>query len=393
MKQPIRKSIAKANGIDTTNYTTTLLVDGNNLLKISLVDKTMNSDGQQYGAVVNFIRQLGKVLAKKDFNYCIVVFDGEGSGVLRWEIYKDYKANRDKHYELHTAQTAYDRAINAYCKKVLQYSRDKKKTVQSEENEDEIFDRQKTIIKSILEELCIRQYEYENVEGDDIISYYVHNKKDNERVVIMSADKDLTQLISDTVIVYNPRMKDGDGFINTKNSVEKLGVRHDNVVLEKIICGDSSDNIKGIKGVGEQTLVKLFPQINEQKLDLSFIMTRSKELLEERKANKKKPLKSLENIVNGVTDGCQGKDIYDINKKIIDLSKPLLTKEAKEDLKESLYAPIDTSDRLMKNVYNIVLENKMEDITNENSFSRLFAPYARIRMMEEKRFKEFLQNV
>lgn len=392
MKQPIRKNVAKANGIDTTNYQTTLLVDGNNLLKISLVDKTMNSDGQQYGAVVNFLRQLGKVLSKKDFNYCIVVFDGEGSGVLRWEIYPDYKANRDKHYELHTAQTAYDRAINAYCKKVLQYSRDKKKTAQKEENDDEIFDRQKTIIKSILEELCIRQYEYENVEGDDIISYYVHNKKADERVVIMSSDKDLTQLISDTVIVYNPRIKDGDGFINTRNSVEKLGVRHDNIVLEKIICGDSSDNIKGIKGMGEQTLVKLFPQINEQKLDLSFIMARSKELLEERKAAKKKPLKTLENIVNGITDGCQGKDIYEINEKIIDLSKPLLTKEAKEDLKESLYAPIDTSDRTMKNVYNIVWENKMSDITNENSFSRLFAPYARIRMMEEKRFKEYLQN-
>lgn len=392
MKQPIRKNVAKANGIDTTNYQTTLLVDGNNLLKISLVDKTMNSDGQQYGAVVNFLRQLGKVLSKKDFNYCIVVFDGEGSGVLRWEIYPDYKANRDKHYELHTAQTAYDRAINAYCKKVLQYSRDKKKTAQKEENDDEIFDRQKTIIKSILEELCIRQYEYENVEGDDIISYYVHNKKADERVVIMSSDKDLTQLISDTVIVYNPRIKDGDGFINTRNSVEKLGVRHDNIVLEKIICGDSSDNIKGIKGMGEQTLVKLFPQINEQKLDLSFIMARSKELLEERKAAKKKPLKTLENIVNGITDGCQGKDIYEINEKIIDLSKPLLTKEAKEDLKESLYAPIDTSDRTMKNVYSIVLENKMSDITNENSFSRLFAPYARIRMMEEKRFKEYLQN-
>lgn len=392
MKQPIRKNVAKANGIDTTNYQTTLLVDGNNLLKISLVDKTMNSDGQQYGAVVNFLRQLGKVLSKKDFNYCIVVFDGEGSGVLRWEIYPDYKANRDKHYELHTAQTAYDRAINAYCKKVLQYSRDKKKTTQKEENDDEIFDRQKTIIKSILEELCIRQYEYENVEGDDIISYYVHNKKADERVVIMSSDKDLTQLISDTVIVYNPRIKDGDGFINTRNSVEKLGVRHDNIVLEKIICGDLSDNIKGIKGMGEQTLVKLFPQINEQKLDLSFIMARSKELLEERKAAKKKPLKTLENIVKGVTDGCQGKDIYKINEKIIDLSKPLLTKEAKEDLKESLYAPIDTSDRTMKNIYNIVFENKMSDIINENSFSRLFAPYARIRMMEEKRFKEYLQN-
>lgn len=392
MKQPIKKSVAKANDIDTSKYETTLIVDGNNLMKISLVDKTMNSEGKEYGAVVNFIRMLGKVLLKKDFNYCIVVFDGEGSGVLRWELYNDYKANRDKHYELHTAQTAYDKAINAYCKKVLQYSRDKKKVAQNAENEDESFDRQKMIIKSILEELCIRQYEYENVEGDDIISYYVHHKRENEKVVIMSSDKDLTQLISDTVIVYNPRLKDGDSFINSRNSVEKLGIRYDNVVLEKIICGDSSDNIKGIKGVGEQTLVKLFPQINEQKLDLSFVVARSKELLEERKVAKKKPLKTLENIVNCVTDGCQGKEIYEINKKIIDLSEPLLTDEAKNDLDESLYSPMDTSDRTMKNIYRIVLENNMEKIMDEGNFGRLFTPYARIRMMEDKRYKEYIDS-
>lgn len=394
MKQPIRPNIAKANSIDTKKQQVSLVVDGNNLLKISLVDKTINSEGKEYGAIVNFLRLLGKILNRKDFNYCIVVFDGEGSGVLRWELYKDYKANRDKHYELHTNQTDYDKAINAYCKKVLQYAKKKKEAnpVKRGETDEESFERQKLIIKSILEELCIRQYEYENVEGDDLISYYVKHKKDDERVVIMSADKDLTQLISDDVIIYNPRLKEGDGFINQHNSVERLGVRHDNIVLEKMICGDSSDNIKGIKGVGEQTLIKLFPEIVNEKVELNDIIERSKTLLEERKAEKKKPLKALENIVNAVTEGCQGNKIYEVNRKIIDLSEPLLTKEAKEDLEESLYAPMDTSDRTIKNVYNIVLENKMEDITSENSFSRLFTPFSRIRMMEEKRYKEYLEN-
>ena len=92
--------------------------------------------------------------------------------------------------------------------------------VTTKDNDDEAFEREKSIINAILEELCVRQYEYENVEGDDIIAYYVKNKKPNEKVVIVSSDKDLTQLISDTVIVYNPRMRD---FVTKDNSVEKIG--------------------------------------------------------------------------------------------------------------------------------------------------------------------------
>ena len=180
MRQPIKKSIAKANNIKSSESIYSLIVDGNNLLKISLVDKTMNSNGKEYGAVVTFLRILGNILRKKDFNYCTVVWDGVGSGVLRYEIYKDYKANRDKHYDLHTSETAYDKAINAYCKKVLDYAKSKKKGAKKEESDEEIFDREKSILKQILQELCIRQYEFENVEGDDIISYCVQNKKENE---------------------------------------------------------------------------------------------------------------------------------------------------------------------------------------------------------------------
>ena len=93
MKQVIKKVIKEANNINDTPLIYTLLVDGNNLMKIASVDKRMNGKGEEYGAVFLFLRQLGQLLQKKDFNYCIVCWDGDGSGVLRWNYYKDYKAN------------------------------------------------------------------------------------------------------------------------------------------------------------------------------------------------------------------------------------------------------------------------------------------------------------
>ena len=383
MKQPIRKRVAEANGINTTKYTYTALFDMNNIMKMASVDHKMNNEGKEYGIVLTSLRMMGDILKKKDFNYCIAAFDGEGSGVLRWQLYKDYKANRDKNYENHDPNmTEYDKKLRDFAKMVMSHSREKAST----ENEDESFKRQKFILQSILDELCIRQYEFENVEGDDIISNYVKNKKDDEKIVIISSDKDLTQLISDTVIIYNPRLKD---FVTKDNAVEKIGVLPENIVLEKMICGDASDNIKGVKGVGNETLIKLFPQIKTEKLNLEAILERSRELLEERKQQKKKPLKSLENILNGVTDGCQGDKLYEINEKIIDLSVPLLTDEARESMEEESYAPIDTSERSIKNVYRIVNENKVNEILDESKFGNILEPFARIVMMENKRYKEY----
>ena len=384
MKQPVKKRIAAANGITNEKQIYTLVVDGNNLLKRSLTDKRMNNSGEQYGGVVRFINRLGIILSKKDFDYCIVSWDGPGSGILRWRMYEDYKANRDKHYDMLNAETDYDKYYRDFRRKVIE-ARKKKPTVRGETDE-EAFQRQKNIIQDILEELCIRQYEFEDVEGDDIVAYYVKNKKPNEKVVIMSTDRDMTQLISDSVIIWNPSK---DDFVTTKNSVQALGITHENIVLEKILCGDVSDNIKGVKGLGEQTLIKYFPELVTTKTDLETVVRRSKELLEERKANKQKPLKVLENIVNGVTDGCQGDKLYEVNRKIIDLSEPLLTEEAKEYLDYRLYGVIDTSERDTKNVYRIVEKNKMFDMLDEEKFGNILAPYSRIITMERKRYGEF----
>lgn len=386
MKQVVRKKVALANGVSNSKEIYSVIVDGTNLLKISLRNNTLNNDnGECYGAAVSFFRMLGDILRKKDFNHCHVCWDSEGSGVLRYNIYKDYKANRDKHYELYGGTSEYDKAMNAYVKKVLAYNRGQAVERRSGETDEESFNRQKSIIQQVLEELFVRQYEFDNVEGDDIIAYYVKNKKDSEKIVIVSTDRDLTQLISDDVCVWDPRKKI---FITSKNSIDVLGITHENVVLQKIFCGDSSDNISGIKGMGESTFLKYFPDARANKSTIEAVVARSQELLDERKAAKKKPLKVLENVVNRITDGSQGDAIYEINSRIIDLSEPLLTDEAINELSEVLYAPMDISGRDINNVYAIINDNGMSYLQDERMFGEIFGNYNRIIEMEKRYSKE-----
>jgi 5'-3' exonuclease len=386
MKQVIKKTIKEAKNINDEPLIYTLLVDGNNLMKISSVDKRMNGKGEEYGIVFQFLWQLHKLLQVKDYNFVYVMLDGEKSGQLRYNFYQDYKANRDKNYELSGSKSEYDKQIDAYVKKVLDYSRNKHKqqeTVRGE-TEEESFERQKLILKQILEELFVRVCEYDEVEGDDLIAHYVKNKKSNERVVIVSGDRDLTQLINDEVCVYIPSLKK---YISPKNHIQELGYTHENVLIKKILCGDSSDNIKGIKGMGDKTFFSLFPDAKTKKYTLDDVFVETKKNIEERLKNKQKPLQVTENILNKVTLGSQGDKIYEINDKIINLSNPLLTKEAKEELDNIMYAPLDPEGRDLKNIYQIIQENEMNDMLDEKKFGNLFAAFYKLIDTEKKYFK------
>lgn len=380
MKTPVRKKVAEANNIDTTKYSYSLLIDANNLLKISLVNKELNDQGKDCGGVSMFLYQLGKILEKKDFDYCTACWDGEGSGFLRWKLYPDYKANRDKNYAVHDPDITPEYKMQLLRERIIL---DKVKSKADTEDEDMCFQRQKKIIQEILDELCIRQFEFNIVEGDDLISNYVKNKPFNEKVVIVSGDKDITQLISPTVVVYNPTKKE---FVTEDNASKLIGVRHDNVMLEKMLCGDSSDNIKGVKGIGEKTLHTYIPEFLTEKIDLDFVMNRVKEIQEERKTKKQKPLVTLNNIMNGTTLGVQGDKLYEVNKAIIDLSEPLLTEEARKSMEEECYAPIDITERDVKNVYKIFSNNHMYNLLDENKFGGILAPFSRIIAQEKKRF-------
>ena len=120
-----------------------------------------------------------------------------------------------------------------------------------------------------------------------------------------------------------------------------------------MITGDVSDNIKGIVGVSEKTLVKFFPEIMEKTLTLEYIFSKIEEIQKERKNR----LKTLDNILNKVTKGSQKEMIYEVNEKLIDLSNPLLTEESKTDLDYLFSTTMDPEGRDTKNVINMMIED------------------------------------
>ena len=163
-----------------------------------------------------------------------------------------------------------------------------------------------------------------------------------------------------------------------------MGYNYQNVVLKKMLCGDASDNIKGIKGLGEKTLFSNFEEFKKRKVTLEEVIEKAKKINENRVLEKKKPLKWAENIVNRVTDGCQGENIYEINEKIIDLKNPLMTDEAKELIESIMYAPIDPTNRNMENLYNIVIKYDIDKLKDSTTFGNFFSEFMYIIDKEKK---------
>ena len=384
MSQPIPKKVKENNpnlGVKTFN---TLLVDGSNILELSsLGDKTVSSNGKQVGGIQQFLLQIKILMMKANFRYVYVFWDGDNSGYYRYLVNEQYKSNRDKNFIVDDGLSDYMKEFNANIKRMQNYifNKRKKEKTDQQKKDKEIFYEQREIIMSCLEELFVRQVVCDKVEADDLIGYYVKNKKPNERIVIMSNDRDLTQLIDDDVIIYVQSTKK---FINKKNHTEEMGYYYENVLLKKIICGDASDSIKGIKGVGEITLFKNFPQLKERKVELEEIIDGARKINEERAKSKQKPLQWAKNIVEGITEGAQGDRIYEINKKIIDLKNPLMTDEARELMDSMMYAPIDPEGRSYDNLYKILCDAGVDDLRDPTRFSNFFIEYAYLIDKEKK---------
>lgn len=383
MPQPIPKRIKENKPELCKKSFNTLLIDGSNILELSsLGDNTVSSDGKPIGGIFQFFLQLKVLLQKGNFRYVYVFWDGKNSGNLRYNLNRDYKANRDKDFE-EEGLSDYMKEVNKRVKFMQNkfFKKEDPVKLQEKQKHKEIFYWQRDIIMQMLEELFIRQCVCDKTEADDFIGYYVSHKKSNEKIVIVSNDRDLTQLISDDVIVYVQSLK---AFVNTRNHTDIMGYNYQNVVLKKMICGDASDNIKGIKGVGEKTLLTNFDEIKKRKVTLEEVIEKAKSINEERVKNKKKPLKWAENIVNRVTDGCQGEKIYEINEKIIDLKKPLMTDEAKDLLESIMYAPIDPTDRNMENLYNIIINYNIDKLKDPTTFGNFFSEFMYIIDKEKK---------
>jgi DNA polymerase-1 len=276
-----------------------LLVDGlNTFLRAFTAIGWVNKELLHIGGLTGFLRSLGYIIKLSRPTRVIVVFDGQGSSTNKRYIYPEYKANR---------------GIN----RVTNWD-----TFESQQEESEAITSQLVRLIFYLKALPVDLISVDKIEADDVIGY-ITGQLDGE-MTIMSSDRDYLQLVSDKITVYSPTKKkfyDRDLVLNEYNVTPK------NFLTQKILLGDSGDNVPGVKGLGAKTMIKLFPELGtETVVTLDDIL--------ERCDGKKKILESIKNYEFQLR----------INQKLMDLKEPNIPEEAKEEIKSVLLDPKKTLD-------------------------------------------------
>lgn len=204
-----------------------VLVDGNNLLFRSYYATAYtgnimrNRDGFPTNGLYGFVNMINKIVAEENPKYMMVAFDiGK---TFRHEKYKDYKGGR--------RETPEDLKV------------------------------QFPIAKKILTAMGIKYLECEGYEADDIIGTISSwcDKDPEYEALIISSDKDLLQLISDETVVKLLKPKDYI-MMDKATFIQTYGFEPIKMIDLKALMGDASDNIPGVKGIGEKTAIKLLTQ-------------------------------------------------------------------------------------------------------------------------------------
>ena len=330
----------------------TLLVDGDNLFKIGFHGvREFFVDGNHIGGVFHFLNTLRKQLDEHNYDKVIVFWDGDGNSSQRREIYPKYKLNRRQDMN---------------------------------EFKLESYHIQKQRVKEYLEECFVRQLRVDNNESDDLIAYYCQVAKDEDKV-IFTADKDLLQLIDSTTSIYSPMIKVmykmGD-----KVSIMGNQIPHQNILTLKVIMGDKSDNIDGIERLGEKTFLKFFPEVLDQEVSVDDILSKTNQLLQENETNK-----ALQNLIKGKTkDGELGETFFDVNKRIVDLSNPMITEEGKDLVQLYYRETMDPEGRGSKNLIRMMTDDgffKFLPKTDE-AFLNFVRPFMKLTRKEKRKFNQ-----
>jgi 5'-3' exonuclease len=164
-------------------------------------------------------------------------------------------------------------------------------------------------------------------------------------------------------------------------TLNKVEIPHYNVAVCKIFVGDKSDNIDGIQGLGEKTLVKLFPEMLSKSCTIDEILNNARNITQN------KPIKSLTNILTGKTkSGIFGEEFYITNKKIVDLTNPLLTEDSKQFVEEVYNDTIDPTDRGYKNLMRMMMDDGLFKYLpkNDEAWVNFLTPFMKL-IRKEKR--------
>jgi DNA polymerase-1 len=217
------------------------LMDGSSYLfrAFYAIGHLSNSKGLPTNAIFGFTQMLLKVLKEHQPDYFVIVFDSKAP-TFRSEVYKEYKANRPDMPEALAPQIPY--------------------------------------IKKIIEGYRIATLEMDGYEADDLIGTVAKRMVSDVDVVIITGDKDILQLVSDQIQVYDTMKEKRFG---VEEVIQRFGVKPEQVVEVMGLAGDAIDNIPGVPGIGEKTAIELIKTFGSIENLLAHLDQVSKKKLKE----------------------------------------------------------------------------------------------------------------
>jgi len=280
-----------------------LIVDGLNLyLRAFAVNGALNDNGVPVGGLTGFLRSLAYAIREVNPTRVIVVYDGAGGSQRRRKILPDYKANRKPGKRI-TRWDAFKDAREEKDAMKIQFSR----------------------LIEYLDFLPVNVISIDRIEADDTIAYIAHTLLD-EDVTILSADQDFLQLVDERITVWSPTKKK---FYTPRMVMDDYGVPAHNFLMYKVLMGDKSDNIEGVKGLGPKKLPKIIPDLLTQTtLDLDFIL--------EHAGKGEEPMHKK--ISESATQ-------LQLNEELMDLKNPPISGELKLQITRLIEAPINLLSR------------------------------------------------
>ena len=344
--------------------TRTLLVDSSNLLKRSFhgAKDVHTAKFGHIGGLYSFITTIRMLIKEHKINKVVLVWDGEGGGIYRHRIDKEYKANRKtKEWYKKIEMTAVE--------------------IRREREKEQSILKQRMRIQAYAEELFLRQIEVDDIEADDLIAAYCLQHSNNEEIWLYSNDRDFAQFFDLNITILFPNIKVP---VTRANYMMHFDHHYSNALTMKIICGDTADNIAGIEGVGEPTLLEHFPELKYKHVTVREICQKAAAINAERISgkgkNKKKPLKSLENIVKGV-------DRLIMNHQLTNLRQPMLNELAEKELLQ-LELPLSSEGRGSHNLMNLMMEDEFLTVYG-STFVKYVEPFYTVIMHEKQLLTEF----
>ena len=234
----------------------------------------------------------------------IVVFDCKGGSSRRRKIYPEYKAKRKTKYRVNRS---YDFA--------------------SPEDEKQNMIMQLQRIVEYLETLPITVLSYDNIEADDTIGYLCRQVLTESQITVMSTDKDFLQLANGRIKIWSPTKKK---MYDESAVLDEYGISSHNLIWYRVLDGDKSDNIKGVKGLGLKTIQKKLPFLSENRIV------------------------NIDEVINKLPES---KDVIELNYKLMQLSDVDISGTTKTKIIDKVNAPIN---RLIKFKFEkMFLEDKL----------------------------------